>query len=72
MSFCITGSLSQPKKAVYAMIEDAGGEAWTSVKKGLTYLVQADPSSTSKKTQKAEKLGVEVIGEEQVMEMING
>jgi len=71
-SFCITGSLSQPKKKVYAMIEDAGGEAWTSVKKGLTYLIQADPSSKSNKTQKAEKLGVEVIGEEQLMEMING
>lgn len=69
-SFCITGSLSRNKKAVYADIEAAGGEAWTSVKKGLSYLIQADPDASSAKSEKAKKLGVEVISEEQLGEML--
>jgi DNA ligase (NAD+) len=71
MSFCITGSLSRPKKAVYDEIEAKGGEAWTSVKKGLTYLIQADATSKSEKSEKARKIGVTVIGEAELAELLS-
>lgn len=69
-SFCLTGAMSRKRNEIEADIEAAGGEVKSSVGKGLTYLVQADPSSTSSKTQKAAKFGTVVISEEQLMEMI--
>lgn len=71
-SFCLTGSFSRKKSEINTIIEENGGEIFDSVKKGLTYLVQADKESTSNKTQKAEKLGVEVINEEDLFLMMNG
>jgi len=71
-SFCITGKISMGKKAAHAMIEGVGGEAWTSVKNGLTYLVTDDPTSTSGKMKKAVKLGVKVIDEAKMVELVNG
>jgi DNA ligase (NAD+) len=70
LSFCLTGAMSRNRKEIAAEIEAAGGEVKSSVGKGLTYLVQADPSSQSSKTKKAEKYGTEVISEEQLMEMM--
>ena len=52
------------------MIEDAGGEVKSSVGRGLDYLVQANPSSVSSKTKKAEEYGVEIISEEQLLKMV--
>jgi DNA ligase (NAD+) len=69
-SFCLTGAMSRGRKEIAADIEAAGGEVKSSVGKGLDFLVQADPSSKSGKTQKAEKYGTRVIGEEELMEMI--
>jgi DNA ligase (NAD+) len=71
LSFCITGKMSRDRKLIAADIEAAGGDVKSSVGKGLTYLVQADPTSKSSKTQKAEKLGTEVISEERLMEILN-
>ena len=71
-SFCITGSISMGKNTAHKMIENAGGEAWTSVKKGLTYLVTDDPNSTSAKMKKAVSLGVQIIDETKMVELING
>ena len=71
MSFCITGSLSRNKAAVYAEIEAKGGEAWSSVKKGLTYLIQADATSKSEKSEKARKIGVAVIGETELNDLLS-
>ncbi len=68
-SFCLTGKMSKPRKQLEKMIEDVGGET-KSVSKGLTYLVQADPTSTSSKSKKALSLGVEIISEETLVEMI--
>ena len=69
-SFCLTGSMSRGRKEIAADIEATGGDVKSSVGKGLTYLVQADPTSESSKTKKAKKYGTEVISEEQLMEMI--
>jgi DNA ligase (NAD+) len=70
MLFCITGALSKPRKDVERRIESSGGEVKSGVGKGLTYLVQADPSSTSSKSEKAKKYGTKVIGEEELENMM--
>ena len=71
-SFCFSGSHSKPRKQLQALVEENGGEMRSSVSKGLSYLVLADPSSTSSKATKARKLGVEVIGEDAFMALIEG
>lgn len=64
-TFCFTGALpsGQTRSDATADLEAAGGIAWDSVKKGLDYLVIADPKSTSSKAKKARELGVNVIDE---------
>jgi len=69
-SFCLTGAMSKPRKDIEKAIEAAGGEVRSSVGKGLTYLVQADASSTSTKSEKAKKLGTLVIGEAELWSMM--
>lgn len=58
-SVCMTGFRSPEMEKA---IEGAGGSIKGSVGKGLTYLVQKDPSSQSEKSKKAVALGVQVIG----------
>ncbi|MEE2901259.1 MAG: NAD-dependent DNA ligase LigA [Myxococcota bacterium] len=72
LSFCFSGSHSKPRKQLQALVEDNGGEIRSGVSKGLSYLVLADPSSTSSKATKARKLGTEVIGEDSFMALIEG
>jgi DNA ligase (NAD+) len=70
---CISGKLpSGKKKADYKEpLLAAGYELVDDVSKGLSYLVLADAASTSAKSEKAKKLGVAVISEEQLIEMLN-
>lgn len=71
-TICISGSLpSGKKKAAYKdPLLAAGYELLDDVVKGLTYLVLADPASVSAKSQKAAKLGIEVISEEQLIALV--
>jgi DNA ligase (NAD+) len=69
MSFCFTGALSIKRSDAQKYVKSLGGEVKTGVSKGLTYLVQSDPSSNSSKSQKARKYGTEIIDEDQFMEM---
>ena len=69
-SFCFTGAASRPRKELQAMAENAGAEVKDSVGKGLTYLVMADPNSTSSKAEKARKLGTKCISEEDFVKMV--
>jgi DNA ligase (NAD+) len=69
-SFCLTGAMSKPRKDIEKAIEAAGGEVRSSVGKGLTYLVQADASSTSSKSEKAKKLGTLILGEAELWSMM--
>jgi len=70
MSFCLTGAMSRKRNEIAADIEAAGGDVKSSVGKGLTFLVQADPTSESGKTKKAAACGTKVISEEALMEMM--
>lgn len=69
---CISGSLpSGKKKSAYkAPLLAAGYELLEDVVKGVTYLVLADPASVSAKSKKAQKLGVEVISEDQLIALL--
>ena len=70
---CISGKLpSGRKKSDYeAPLRSAGYSLVDDVIKGLNYLVLAEPDSTSSKAVKARKLGVKVVSEEQLLEIVN-
>jgi len=64
-SFCFTGSMPSSRKRpeLEALVKGSGGSVKASVTKGLTYLVIADPTSSSSKTQAAKKNGTLCIDE---------
>jgi DNA ligase (NAD+) len=68
---CISGKLpSGKKKADYEESLREGGFALVDdVSKGLTYLVLADPESSSSKAEKARKLGILIISEDELIEL---
>jgi DNA ligase (NAD+) len=78
MSFCFTGAIERidekgerfTRDRVEQLVKDNGGITLP-VKKGLNYLVMADPNSNSSKAQKAKKLGITIISEKQFFMMIN-
>jgi DNA ligase (NAD+) len=63
-TFCITGSLSQPRKRIQERIKKAGGKIVSSVGANLDILVIGE--KTGSKLAKAESLGIEVWSEEQL------
>lgn len=66
-SFCITGTLSKPRKEFEKMVTDNGGTL-SSVSKKLSFLlVGADAGS---KEDKAKELGVKILTEDEFMGMI--
>jgi len=69
-SICFTGSMVNKRPALEKMASDAGGDVKSSVGKGLTYLVIADPNSTSSKAQAARKLGTKLISEDEFLDMV--
>ncbi len=70
LTFCLTGALSITREEYIIQIENAGHKYKDDVKKGLNYLVIADPNSTSKKAQKARDLGIKLINEQELIEII--
>ena len=66
-SFCFTGFRDGDLEQ---KVEKMGGQMKSSVSKGLTYLVCADPNSGSSKLAKARKYGVEVIGRDDLVKMV--
>ena len=69
-SICFTGSMKNKRPVLEKMAADCGGDLKSSVGRGLTYLVIADPNSTSSKAQAARKLGTHLISEEEFLELI--
>lgn len=64
-SFCLTGAMSRQRNVIEKDIERNGGTI-KSCGKGLNFLVQADPNSTSSKSVKAKSLGIRIISEAQL------
>lgn len=69
-SVCFTGAMKNKRPVLEKMASEAGGDVKSSVGKGLTYLVIADPNSTSSKAQAARKLGTKLISEEEFLDMV--
>lgn len=69
---CISGKLPSGKKKsdYFDLLRAIGYELVDEVRKGLDYLVLADPDSTSSKAEKARKLNIAVISEENLVQII--
>ena len=67
-TFCITGSLSRPRKEVALFIKAEGGKVVTSVSGKLDFLVAGE--SAGSKLDKANRLGVDVLTEVELTDMI--
>ena len=66
--FVITGTLSQPRELFKKLIEDNGGKVATSVSSKTDFLLcGADAGS---KLDKARKIGVEIIDEDQLQQLL--
>lgn len=69
-SICFTGSMQNKRPVLEKMAADAGADVKGSVGKGLTYLVIADPNSTSSKAAAARKFGTTLISEETFLDLV--
>ena len=71
-SVCFTGKSVRKRAELEQMTVDAGGSVKNSVGKGLTFLVLADPNSTSSKAQAARRGGTTCISEEDFVKLCGG
>ena len=67
-TFCITGTLTRSRKEIALLIKSNGGKIVSSVSKNLSYLIAGE--SAGSKLQNANRLGVKVINENQLNEML--
>ncbi len=68
-TFVLTGALSRPRPEFEKMIAAAGGKATGSVTKNTTYLVAGEGGGS--KRDKAARLGIPVIGEEELLALLS-
>ena len=71
-TFVITGTLSQPRSYFKKLIESSGSKLSNVVNAKTNYLVCEDLHSNSVKTRKARELGVRVINEAQLIQLLKG
>ena len=69
-TFCITGTLSRPRKEISLSIKSQGGKVVSSVSGSLGFLVAGESSGS--KLERAKRLGVRVISESELDEMLGG
>ena len=71
-TFCVTGKVKHWKNRdeLSAAITAAGGKVTSSVSSKTSYLVNNDINSTSSKNLKAKELGIPIITEEQLQELM--
>jgi DNA ligase (NAD+) len=70
LKFCITGELSRPRGEIEKLIKQNGGIMVGSVSKNTSYLVTNEKESSSSKFVKAKSLGIPVIDEDQLNQLI--
>ena len=66
MNFCITGTLSKPRKHFEAYVIENGGKL-TGVNKNLSYLVLGE--NAGGKLTKAQSLGINIISEDELINL---
>jgi len=69
-TFCITGTLTRPRKEISLSIKSQGGKVVSSVSGSLSFLVAGESSGS--KLERANRLGVRVISESELDEMLGG
>jgi DNA ligase (NAD+) len=69
-AFCITGALSRVRSEIEQMIEALGGKNVSGVSKNTDYLVTNDQVTQTSKLTKAKELGVKIISEMELIEML--
>lgn len=69
-TFCITGTLSRPRKEIALMIKAAGGKVVSAVSAKLDHLVAGE--SAGSKLDKANRLSVNVLSEDELVAMLSG
>ena len=69
-TFCITGSLSKPRKEITLAIKNVGGKVVSSVSSKLNYLVAGE--SAGSKLKKAIDLDVIILNEIELFDLISG
>ena len=67
-TFCITGTLTIPRKEIMFLIKSNGGKVVTSVSKNLTYLISGESSGS--KLESAKNLGVTIITEDELVKLL--
>ena len=70
MTFCITGTLSQPRKAIQLMVKGAGGKVVGSISGKLDVLIAGENAGS--KLAKAEGLGVAIWDENALNQALQG
>lgn len=68
-SVCFTGKSVRKRAELESLAVNAGASVKGSVGKGLTYLILADPNSTTSKAEAARKHGTVCVSEEDFVEM---
>ena len=68
-AFCVTGTLSLPRERIHELLRAAGGDIHETVKKTTTDLVAGEKVGKSK-LDKAAKLGVRVLSEIELWELV--
>ena len=66
--FCITGTLSRPRKEIENLIKRAGGKIVTSVSKNLDFLISGESSGS--KLDKADNFGVTILSENNLNDLL--
>jgi len=69
MTFCITGTLSQPRKAIQLMIKGAGGKVVGSISAKLDVLIAGENAGS--KLAKAQSLGVTIWDDDALSQALN-
>lgn len=80
LSFVFTGAINKldtsgkryKREYLQQIVRENGGLTPSGMSKGVSYLVQADPSSKSSKTVKAENFGIKILGEMAFFEKLDG
>jgi len=69
LKFCLTGTMSRKRSDIANDIKNAGGEICDDIMTGVI-LVQADILSISSKSKKAKKMGIKIISEDDLMNLM--
>ena len=69
MTFCITGTLSNPRKEIQQMVKGAGGKVVGSVSSNLDVLIAGENAGS--KLSKAESLAIKIWSESELLELLN-